>query len=558
MLLGIDVGGTFTDAVVVGEGCVVAQAKQPTTDELLSGILDVLDSVLDEVKVGQIERIALSTTYVTNALVQGKISSVGLLLIPGPGLDYSGLLPTHAVMLDGYTDHRGRETAPLRREQVEQACVQFKYCDAVAVSGKFSVRNPRQENQAADWVERLAGCHVTRGAETSGGLNFLRRTNSAYYNAAVWQAFNHFADAAERAIKLRGLQAPLYILKADGGTIPLDIARRLPVETIFTGPAATVLGIMATSRPVGPAVSLDIGGTTTDIALWRDGVPLSAPRGVTLDGYPTAVRSFRLRSVGIGGDSVVRRNEQRLTVGPDRMGPAVALGGPAPTLSDAMIVAGIMQFGDAAKARQAMNSLACLGETPEIIALQILDIAVGTITREIESMICEHFSDPVYRVEDILMRKTLQPKTMLVVGGAGQGLAPLIAEYWRKQTGISCKLEIPPHAMITNAVGAAVARPTLSLTVRADSEQGYYSVPELGVSQKLERNQGSVSAIKKLAEDYLLMQAHGAKIAAGSLETVLSEEFNLVRGFQTVGKNILLKMQITPGVLTTVSGKGAV
>ena len=554
MLLGIDVGGTFTDAVVVSEGCVMAQAKRPTTDDLLSGMLDALDAVLAEVAIGQIERIALSTTYVTNSLVQGKISSVGLLIIPGPGLDYTGLLPAQPIVLDGYTDHRGRETAPLQREQVEQACEQLLGCDAIAVSGKFSVRNPQQENQAVSLVEKL-DCHITRGAEMSGGLNFLRRTNSAYYNAAIWRAFNQFADAAEQAMKLRNLQAPVYILKADGGTMPLGLARRLPVETIFTGPAATVLGIMATGRPADQAVSLDIGGTTTDIALWRDGAPLTAPRGVQLAGYPTAVRSFRLRSVGVGGDSVVRRREYGLSVGPDRLGPAAALGGAEPTLSDAMIVAGLMQFGDVARARQAMVGLASLGETAETIAAQSVAVAVDTITREIQMMISEHFSDPVYRVEDILARTALQPKSMIVVGGAGAGLAPRIVEAWEKQTGTLCSLHTPPHAVITNAIGAAVARPTLALTVRADSEQGSYSVPELGISRQLERCHGTVAAVKKLAEGYLLQQASVAGIAAGSIETVLSEEFNLVRRFQTVGKNILVQLQLTPGVLTTVGDR---
>jgi N-methylhydantoinase A/oxoprolinase/acetone carboxylase beta subunit len=556
MLLGIDVGGTFTDAVAVADGVIIAQAKSPTTADLLTGMLASLDQVLAETGDTPIERVALSTTFVTNALVQGKVSRVGLLLIPGPGLDCSGLLPTQPVVLDGYIDHRGREAAPVRQEQVKAACRELSGCEAIAISGKFSVRNPQHEAKVAGWAaDLLPRCHITRGAEVSGGLNFPRRTNSAYYNAAVWRTFGLFANAAEEAVRRRGIPAPLYILKADGGTLPLSLARRFPVETVLTGPAASVLGIMALIKPQGQSVSLDIGGTTTDIALWQDGIPLAAPRGVQLAGYATAVRSFRLRSIGIGGDSVIRRNRSEISVGPDRMGAAAALDGPAPTLSDAMIVNGNLQFGDLAKAWQAMSLLTDSDQTVEEIATQALTVAADRITREIQAMIEEHFADPVYRVEDMLSRQPLCPDNFIIVGGAGKGMAQLLVSAWAKKTGNFCTLNTPSAAVIANAVGAAVAKPTLILTVRADSEQGCYSIPELGIRQPLERRVMSLETVKQLAADHLIRQAGMSGIDAGSLETVLLEEFTMVRGFQTVGKNILVQLQVTPGVLMSVSGR---
>jgi hypothetical protein len=312
---------------------------------------------------------------------------------------------------------------------------------------------------------------------------------------------------------------------------------------------------MALTKPQGQAVSLDIGGTTTDIALWQDGVPLAAPNGVQLGGYATAVRSFRLRSIGIGGDSVVRRTGLEISVGPERMGPAAALDGPAPTLSDAMIVTGSLQFGDPAKAWKAMSRLAGPNQTAEEIAARTLTIAVEIITREIQAMIAEHFADPVYRVEDMLTRQPLDPDSFIVVGGAGKGLAPLLVSAWAEKTGHFCGLDTPSAAVIANAIGAAVAKPTLALTVRADSEQGCYSIPELGIRQPLGRRSITTEAIQRLATDYLVHQAGVAEIDAGSLETILIEEFNMVRGFQTVGKNILIQMQVTPGVLTAICGK---
>lgn len=558
MLLGIDVGGTFTDASAVADGVIIAQAKSPTTDDLLTGILASLDKVLAVIGDVPVKRVALSTTFVTNALVQGKISPVGLLLIPGPGMDCTGLLPVQPVILDGYIDHRGREAAPLRPEQIKAACRQLADCEAIAVSGKFSVRNPQHETQVANWVaDLLPHCHITRGAEVSGGLNFPRRTNSAYYNAAVWRTFGLFADAAEAAVRCRGIQAPIYILKADGGTLPLHLARRFPVETVWTGPAASVLGIKALTNPQGQAVSLDIGGTTTDIALWQNGTPLASPHGVHLAGYATAVRSFRLRSIGIGGDSVIRRTDAGFSVGPERLGPAAALGGIAPTLSDAMIVTGHLQFGNPEQAAQALSTLAgdqAITET----ANRILAIAVDIITREIQTMIAEHFAEPVYRVADMLSRQPLSPDHFIVVGGAGKGLAPLLQSAWSKQTDRECTLDIPSAAVIANAVGAAIAKSTLTLTVRADSEQQVYSIPELGIRQPLVGRSITADTVKQLASDYLVRQAGLSGIDADALETILFEEFNMVRGFRTVGKQILIKMQVTPGVLTPVSGKEVV
>ncbi len=556
MLLGIDVGGTFTDAAAIADGAIIAHAKSPTTDDLLTGILASLDKVLAEMAM-PVERVALSTTFVTNALVQGRISPVGLLLIPGPGMDCSGLLPVQPVILDGYIDHRGREAAPVRAEQVKAACRQLADFDAVAISGKFSVRNPQQEAQVADWVaECLPHCHITRGAEVSGGLNFPRRTNSAYYNAAVWRTFGLFADAAETAIRRRGIQAPVYILKADGGTLPLHLARRFPVETVWTGPAASVLGIKALTNPQGQAVSLDIGGTTTDIALWQDGTPLAALHGVNLAGYVTAVRSFRLHSIGIGGDSVIRRSGAGITVGPDRLGPAAALGGTAPTLSDAMIVTGHLRFGNPERSAQVLDTLVG-GQSIIETAQQILATAVDMITREIQTMIVEHAAEPVYRVED-MNRQLLRPDQFIVVGGAGKGLAPLLQAAWSKQTGRDCSLDIPSAAMIANAVGAAIAKPTLTLTVRADTEQRMYSIPELGIRQPLEGRVITADAVKQLAASYLVRQAGLSGIDADALETILFEEFNMVRGFRTVGKQISIKLQVTPGVLMPVNGKEVV
>lgn len=553
MLLGIDVGGTFTDAVAISDGQVIAQAKTPTTpQQLLTGILNALDQLLATVDKAAIERVALSTTIVTNALVQGLTDAVGLLLLPGPGMDITKLVPEQPYILSGYIDHRGREAAVPTRNEVAAACRELAGRQVFAVAGKFAVRNPAHETKVGEWVQEIAQPqHVTLAASIAGTLNFLRRTNSAYYNAAVWRHFGNFARAVEQAMTERGIAAPVYVLKADGGTMPLTAAKANPVEAIFTGPAASVLGIMATTCPKTPAVSLDIGGTTTDIALWNDGVPLFAERGAAINGYPTAVRAFRLQSVGIGGDSLVQWDAAKLKVGPERQGPPMALGGPAPTVSDAMIVAGTADFGERNLAFQAMAQLAQGEQSPAEVAQLVLQQAAEQICAVIAKMIAEHAAEPVYRVDDIINSTPLVPNVVIGVGGGAAGLAPLVAE----QLGLAC--QVPAAAMVANAIGAAVARPTIAVTLRADTEQGCYTVAELGLKHQLPSRRFELAAAREEAARHLVERAGQIGLAVDASETVYEEEFNLVRGFSTAGKIITCQLQIKPGVLMTVTGKEA-
>lgn len=552
MLLGIDVGGTYTDAVVVDGGQVLAQAKAPTTaDDLLEGILAAIDKVLAGLDVAALKRVALSTTIVTNAVVEDRLDKVGLFLLPGPGLDIGPLMPTAPYILSGYIDHRGREAAKPAEAEVEAACRQLADVAVFAVAGKFSVRNPAHEMAVADWLRRRAAPnHITCGAAVSGSLNFWRRANAAYYNAAVWRRFGRFAAAVQAAMSARGITAPLYILKADGGTMPLAAAVERPVEAIFTGPAASVLGIMALAAPDGEAVSLDIGGTTTDIALWRGGRPLFAERGAKIKNLPTAVRSFWLHSIGIGGDSFVRRENGRLVVGPVRRGPAMALGGPAPAVTDALIVAGRARLGDKERAFEAMRQVAAPGQAPAEAAEEVLDAAADTICIAIGQMIDEQAAEPVYRVEDIIRGERPRPASLVGVGGAAAGLAPLVSER------LGLPAFVPPLAMVANAVGAAVARPTIEVTLRADTAQGYYTVAELGHRAALPSGRFALADAQKLAAGHLAERARAAGIPAVAVETVYSEEFNLVRGFSTTGKIITCRLQIKPGVFAG-EGEGA-
>jgi N-methylhydantoinase A/oxoprolinase/acetone carboxylase beta subunit len=519
---------------------------------VLASILTALDEILQGVEAQRIERVALSTTLVTNAIVQGKLDPVGLFVMPGPGADWQGRLAAEPVVLAGYVDHRGRERQEVDRNEVKQACRQLANTKLFAVSGKFSVRNPVQEQKVAAILSaEKQPLHIACGARVAGSLNFIRRTNSAYYNAAVWPRFSDFADAVSAAMAARGIGAPILILKADGGTLPLAKARELPVESIFTGPAASALGVLGLCPPAKPAVSLDIGGTTTDIALWKSGAPLMDSKGAAIDGYLTAVRTFRLQSIGLGGDSWVRRDGDELLIGPERKGSAMALGGPEPTVTDALIVAGLSDFGDRRLAEAAMQRLLFPGKSLQETALAIMDQATEIVAAAVREMLAVEAAAPVYKVEDIIRPELLRPELLIGVGGGAAGLTPLIAEK------LKLAWQVPPLAMVANALGAALARPTLHISLRADTAAGEYTVPELGLRLPLNDRRYSIQQASKQAAQHLQEMAASAGVTADEIETTFAEEFNLVRGFSTVGKIVHVGVQIKPGIIAGLTDAAA-
>ena len=259
-----------------------------------------------------------------------------------------------------------------------------------------------------------------------------------------------FKKNVEDALSARNIVAPLHILKADGGSLPIEHMVSRPVETAFTGPAATVLGLSALGV-IGNqhTVALDIGGTTTDISLWKHGRPLMTKNGVSIREYPSAVRSFAVTSVGIGGESVVRFKNGNLTVGPERVGPSVALGGIEPTLGDALIVLGHANYGDFNLASRALQDLAdaiqatlqsnnvntlnnqlTLIKTSSDVARLILQNALETIQRGVDEVITVENKRPIYVVADIVNPDIFVPEHIVVVGGTAQVSERALENIW--------------------------------------------------------------------------------------------------------------------------------
>ena len=565
MLLGLDVGGTFTDAVIIDGHRVVATAKRRTTkNNLMNGIGEALDAVLEGYDASNIEQVTLSTTVVTNTIVEGKEKPVDLYVVTGPGRNVDDIFPVSPIYLQGYTDHRGIvvEHTPADAVRGIANMVQARSgTDLAAVSAKFGVRNPQEELSITEELKNTYHT-ISNGSLLSGSLNFPRRTISAYFNSAVTLVFTVFKENVEDALRARNIVAPLHILKADGGSLPVEHMVSRPVETAFTGPAATVLGLSALGV-IGNqhTVALDIGGTTTDISLWKHGRPLMTKNGVSIREYPSAVRSFAVTSVGIGGESVVRFKNGNLTVGPERVGPSVALGGIEPTLGDALIVLGHANYGDFNLASRALQDLAdaiqvtlrsknvnpsnnqlTLIKTASDVARLIVEKALQTIQHGINEVVKVENKRPIYVVADIVNPDVFVPEHIVVVGGTAPSLGPSIGEY------LELPVTIPENAAVANAIGAALALSTIELTVHVDTKRRLLVIPELGIKQQnctLKRAEQVVERAKEaLSEEALRLGLDTAQ----EIEVISIEDFPVVEGWQSMERLITVKVQLAAGV----------
>ena len=545
MLLGIDVGGTFTDAVVIDNQEILAQAKVPTNHEdVLQCVLAALDKVLLDGVAQNLQRVVISSTIVTNALTENKIDPVFLAVMTGPGMNVKGKFPVEPYYVSGYVDHRGKITAQIDWTK-HRDLLNAKGSGVCAVSGKFAVRQPQNEYLLEHELKKCGYKKVFLGSELSGELNFVRRTNSAYFAAAVYKVFEKFCQKVQLALENRGITASVHILKADGGTLPLKVALEQPVETVFTGPAASVLGIEALAAPEVNSISLDVGGTTTDIAFWENGLPLMAKRGASINGYPTAVRAFHMRSIGIGGDSKITKTIDGYQVGPEREGSAAAIGGSVANLSDALIVAGYVSFGEPAKS---LEAIAKLGGNPVIEARKIVESAVVQITATVKDMLVEWAKQPVYTVDDVIRGTEFEPAQLIGVGGGSLGLVKAVGE------AMALPVEIPQGAMVANAIGAALARPTLSAGLRADTTDGYYIIPESGRRERLPSGFGQRVAEKLLA-DWLHKQAADWQLPGQEVELISCEHFRTIHSYYDTGDIFNLRMQLKPGILHKIVGR---
>jgi N-methylhydantoinase A/oxoprolinase/acetone carboxylase beta subunit len=548
MIIGLDVGGTHTDVVLLSKEGLVDQTKVPTdASHLFETVLKGLEKITKGIDPRGIMRVVLSTTLTTNAVIQKKMPEVAMIVSGGPGIDPEFYRTgVHYYPIAGSIDHRGREIDPIDEPEIRSIAGGLKKAgiSTVGVVSKFSVRNPEHELKIHSILKDF--CEVVfLGHRVSPGLNFPRRIATTFLNASVYPIHREFFKAVEKSLTEMGFEAPIRILKADGGNMNFEASVDFPVQTILSGPAASVMGAIAFADEKSETLVLDIGGTTTDMALLVNGVPLLDPIGIDIGPYRTLIRSLETLSIGVGGDSVVNVENNEIRVGPERKGSAMAYGGPAPTPTDALFILGKITDGDRGRAVQGFEDIARgLGATVEEAARMVFDYTCRRILLEAGFMVNRINSKPVYTVYEILEGYQVKPREILVLGGP----APHFAKGFQDISDFDVR--VVPRWHVANAIGAALSRTTTEVVLFADTEQGIVAAPEENFSKSVTKSFSKKDAIH-LAFDLLREKAikRGANPDYLEMEVVEDLEFNMVRGFFTTGKNIRIKVQIKPGLI---------
>jgi N-methylhydantoinase A/oxoprolinase/acetone carboxylase beta subunit len=339
LVLGIDTGGTYTDGVLLEYESrrVLASHKSLTTKRDFSiGIEEVIDGIhIDDPSA--IRMVSISTTLATNAIAEGGEHSgrgkrVALFLIGyDPDLisrfkmEERFATPNY-YFFDGGHDLYGREKKELDLPAILARVAAIKdTVDAIAVSAYFSPLNPEHENRAFKAISSVCDLPVVLGHQLSTKLGSVERATTAALNASLLAVLQDFVIAVRRAMERRQIDAPLMVVRGDGTLMSDEFAARTPVETIHSGPAASAIGGRFLSR-LDDALVVDVGGTTTDIALIEGGQVAVSESGATVSDYKTSVKAANLLSIALGGDShITLGHEKELVIGPERVTPLAYL-----------------------------------------------------------------------------------------------------------------------------------------------------------------------------------------------------------------------------------------
>jgi N-methylhydantoinase A/oxoprolinase/acetone carboxylase beta subunit len=440
--IGVDVGGTNTDAVLLEGDVVVAAAKTPTTADVTTGIVRALAELVARAPAARAARaVMVGTTHFTNAVVQrrdlGRVAAVRIGLPSGASLppfsdwpeDLAARVRGDVAMLEGGHEFDGRPLVPLDTAGLRAAARRMRAAGlrAVAVTSVFSPLDPAcEEEAAAILAEECPGVAITL-SHRLGRIGLLERENAALLNASLVELARATVRAVAEALRAGGLAAPLYLTQNDGTVMAAAAAEACPVYSFASGPTNSMRGAAFLSR-ADDALVVDVGGTTTDVGALRHGFPREANNVVEVGGVRTLFRMPDLLSFGLGGGSVVRPAAAGPTLGPDSVGyrlteEARVFGGRTLTVTDVAVAAGLVDLGD----RRRVAAL------PAGLVEAVLARARAMLEEGVDRMKTEAGDVP-----------------LVVVGGAGF----LVPE---RLAGVSRVLGVP-HQAVANAVGAAIAQ----------------------------------------------------------------------------------------------------
>ncbi|MDI3270602.1 MAG: hydantoinase/oxoprolinase family protein, partial [Bacillota bacterium] len=440
--LGIDVGGTNTDAVLLDDqDRVLAKAKTPNSEDIIAGIDQVVRTVLSQGKIQpeDIHYVMLGTTQVTNAIIERRgLSRVGILRLGAPATmaipplaawprDLVAKVEGPVAFLPGGVEYDGRAITAFDEKAVREAVEKMApEVEAFAVTSVFAPVKDEDELRAAEIIQEVVGEHSMVSISSQvGSIGFLERENATILNAAVTALARAVTGAFARALSDLGIQASIYLAQNDGTLMSLDYALRYPILTIASGPTNSIRGA-AYLTGLQDAIVVDVGGTSTDVGILVGGFPRESSAAAEIGGVRTNFRMPDLISIGLGGGSRVRKEGDDLQVGPDSVGShivqeALSFGGSTLTMTDVVVALGRYSLGTVAP--RVDRDIA---ENAQGRAKAMAEEAIDRIKTSAEAM-------PV-----------------IVVGG-GSIILPDNLEGAKE-------VLRPPHFEVANAIGAAIAQ----------------------------------------------------------------------------------------------------
>lgn len=441
MRIGIDVGGTHTDAVVLDGQHVVASAKVLTSENVRDGVVNALDEVLNDSRVHHktIHAVMIGTTQFTNAVIERRglePTAIIRIALPSGELvppmidwpdDIAEALGRHVYMIHGGRTYDGNPIAPLDDSELDETIddIASKEIRLIAISGVFSPSDPGQEEHVAARIrKRIRGARVTL-SHRIGRLGLLERENAALLNASLLPLADRVVKSFASALKVRSLDCPLYISQNDGTLMSAAFAAEFPALTFASGPTNSLRGASLLTE-LDDAVVVDIGGTTSDIGVLQDGFPRQSNMAIEIGGVRTNFRMPDIKSIGLGGGSLVLDRGEM--VGPRSIGyrlvtEGLVFGGDTLTTTDIVVAAGSADVGDKRK-------VADLNE-------ELIETAIGRIHAMIDNGIDQ-------------MKSSRKPVPVVLVGGG----AILVS----RQLGTASVVHRPEHSGVANAIGAANAQ----------------------------------------------------------------------------------------------------
>ncbi len=441
MRIGIDVGGTNTDAVLMDGMEVKSYNKTPTTADVSSGIMTVLRAVLEEgdAEASDITAVMIGTTHFTNAVVERKrlleVAAIRLGLPATKGLppmtdwppDLGETLGYHRYLVHGGHEFDGREIAPLNEAELKEAAndMRTKGLKAAAITSVFSPVNPDMEARAAEIIANEAPDAMISLSHEIGRVGFLERENATIMNACLTDLAAKVVKSFESALASLNITAPFYISQNDGTLMTAEFVEKYPVLTFASGPTNSMRGA-AKLAGAKEAMVVDIGGTTSDVGMLLHGFPRESSVAVEIGGVRTNFRMPDVLAFGLGGGSIVRDDGAR--IGPDSVGyelteKALVFGGDVLTTTDIVVAAGHADIGDRSKVAH--------------LSSELIETAVTTMHRMVDEAVDK-------------MKTSAEPLPVILVGGGSILMS--------RDLPSASKIIKPDYASVANAIGAAIAQ----------------------------------------------------------------------------------------------------